>query len=183
MNYKVNKSTCEKYFIELDNGDNVTITIDETGLFQASGSLGSYSYNWYSTGKSFKEFLIRISNDYGYFLRTVCKGDYYYQDETKDRWKEIIINARRGNCEFGVELSKEKARELYNIIEDNIDFSTADSCVRDLYENYLFKKAYVEPWSIFNAIVSCSPDEIYFAKEILPIFADILKEELIGKIV
>lgn len=182
MEYTFKKSTCEKYEIKLNKYNSMTFTIDDTGLFQAHGSYGSYSFKWDCHGeKSFKHFILELAKDPHYFLSKVSKGDYFYADKTREEWKKRIIFDRRGKDFESIELTQEEARELWNII-DSIDYYSAEGCQRELYDNKIVWEKYCEPWDYFETVVGYSPSEKYFAKEVMPLFAEILKKELKNEI-
>lgn len=176
MNYT--KLVCEQYNIKLDKHSYMLFSINEQGLFQAHGSYGSFNFQWSCHGcKSFKHFILNIANNPHYLLGKIAKGDYFYADETRERWKKRILSDRRGHNIDSVELSKEEARQLWDYIE-HIDYYSAEGCQRELYDNKMIWEKYCEPWYFFEPVVSYSPSEIYFAKEVMPIFADILKKEI-----
>ncbi|WHH59135.1 hypothetical protein [Petroclostridium sp. X23] len=168
------KSTCERYDIRFGQWGWAIITIDENGgLFNAQSDYGNYSYSWPGHGrKSFKHFILELAKDSSYFLNKVADDNFYYQYETETNWKKRIIEDRKEG-----ELTKEKARVLFDITKD-VDFSTAESCVRDLYDHKEVWDIYPEPWYIFNAETGYSPIAIRFAKEVMPMFAEILREEI-----
>ena len=175
--YTCKKSTCEKYDVKFNRGDWAFITIDESiGLFQAHSSFGDYSYSWPCHGrKSFKEFILELAEDSYYFLGKVAKDDYFYDDETQECWKKKIINDRRGNGD--VDLTEEQARELWDIVEE-IEYYSAEGCQRELYNNKIVWDLYCEPWNYVELVVGYSPNARFFAKEVMPMFAKIIKKEL-----
>ena len=175
--YTCKKSTCEKYDIRFNRGDWAFITIDEsTGLFQAHSSFGDYNYSWPNHGReSFKHFILELADDPSYFLGKVSKEDYFYADETEESWKKKIIEDRRGNGD--VDLTQEQARELWDIVNE-IEFYSAEGCQRELYDNKIVWDLYCEPWYYFETIVGHSPNARFFAKEVMPMFAEIIKKEI-----
>lgn len=172
--YTCKKSTCEKYDIRFRRGEWAFITIDEsTGLFQAHSSYGDYNYSWSCHGrKSFKHFILELADDPSYFLGKVSREDYFYADLTEESWKKQIIEDRREGY-----LNQEQARELWDII-NKIEFNSAEGCQRELYDNKIVFELYCEPWYHFEVIVGHSPDAKYFAKEIMSMFAEIIKKEI-----
>lgn len=178
MEYSFKKSVCEKYEVSINKHDYMTFTIDDSGLFQAYGSYGSYNFQWSSHGrKSFKHFILDLAKDTHYFLKKVGEGNYFYQKETKEAWKKQIILDRRGKEFESIGLTKEEARTLWNIV-DGIDYNSAEGCQRQLYDNNIVWEKYCEPWYYFEPVVGYSPNERYFAKEVMPIFAEIIKKEV-----
>ncbi len=172
--YTCKKSTCEKYDIRFNRGEWAFITIDEpTGLFQAHSSFGDYNYSWPCHGReSFKHFILELAEDSYYFLGKVSKEDYFYADKTEESWKKQIIDDRREG-----DLNKEQARKLWDIVNE-IDYDSAECCQRELYDNEIVSELYCEPWYAFEAVVDYSPGAKYFAKNIMPMLAEIIKKEL-----
>lgn len=139
----------------------------------AHSSFGDYNYSWpYHGRKSFKHFILELSEDPSYFLNKVAKEDYFYADKTEEKWKKEIIEDRHaGN------LTKKIARDIWNVI-DEIDFDSAETCQREICDSDIINEFYTEPWEDFIPVVGYDPDAIYFAKKVMPMFAEIIKKEI-----
>ena len=159
----------------------MTFTIDNTGLFQAYGSYGTYGFKWkYYDEETFKNFIIELSKDPNYFLSRIAKRNYFYAEKTEEEWKKRIIFDRRGKDFESIELTQEEARELWEII-NSIDYSSADRCQSELFHHKIVWDKYSHPWDCFETVEGYSPDAKYLAEKVMPIFADILKNELASK--
>lgn len=180
--YTFKKSICEQYEIKLDKYNSMTFTIDNTGLFQAHGSYGTYAFKWkYYDEETFKNFIIELSKDPDYFLSRITKRNYFYAEKTEEEWKKRIIFDRRGKDFESIKLTQEEARELWEII-NSIDYSSADRCQSELFHHKIVWDKYSTPWDCFETVEGYSPDAKYLAEKVMPIFADILKNELASKI-
>ena len=94
MEYKVNKSVCERYDFRFDQWGWAKITIDERdGMFSAQSDYGTYAYSWPHHGrKSFKHFLIEIARDSHYFLKKVSSRTH-----SKAFWQAVQREQERVN--------------------------------------------------------------------------------------
>lgn len=179
--YTVKKSVCERYDLKFGDFGWAIITIDENGgLFNSQSDYGSYSYSWPRHGrKSFKHFLIEISRDSSYFLGKVSSDrDYFDFDRNLSMWKKEIIKQRK-NGTWTDELSKEDARYIWDFIIDIDGSMPYQNIQSEIYGNSLISKICGgEPWYVFETITDYPPSAVAFAKEVMPIFADILRKEL-----
>lgn len=67
MEFTYKKTIMERYELrEKENGEWAVIEIDEHGYFEADSNYGSYKHYWNTFDQSFKELLVRISNDASY---------------------------------------------------------------------------------------------------------------------
>lgn len=182
MGYTVSKSTCEMYEFKF-HGDYAYVLIDEsTGLFQVSSSYGTYGYSWpYHGRKTFKHFILEIVRDSHYLLGKVARADYFYEEETKEKWLKQICKDRYFS--YDVELSKEEARELYDDIKE-ADFYSADRAVDFIYSNDIIAECYgSEPWYTFEPVIGYSPNALGFAKYILPMIEEVIEKELANPLI
>lgn len=171
--YVFEKSTCEKYTLRWNHGGWAVFTIDENGLFNCQSDYGDYQYMWPRHGrKSFKHFILELARDSHYLLRKVAKDDYFYEDETLEKWKQAIITERKEN-----NITKNQARDLWDEI-NQIDLSNSYSAQQGIYESRLINEIYEEPWYVFEVVTGYEPQARYFAKEIMPMFAEILRKEI-----
>lgn len=174
--YRFEKSTCEKYTIRWDNGGWAIFTIDEKGLFNCQSDYGDYQYMWPNHGrKSFKHFILELAEDSSYLLNKVSKKDYFNYEKSLKSWEAKIIELRRGN-----DCIKEQAREAWDFLHDLDDYSSDERLIQEkIYESEEIKAICPdEPWYTFETIMEYSLDAIYFAEKIMPMFAEILKEEI-----
>ena len=174
--YTFKKSTCERYDIRFRHGDWAAITIDENGgLFNCHSSFGDYTYSWPSHGrKTFKHFLIEITRDYFYLLNKVSDKTYFNFDKTVADWKKKIIGWRKN-----YEITKEQARDAFDVIKDLEDGMSSDYTYMRLIESDGIRNLDIaDEWEVFGCIKEYPGDAMVFAMEIMPMFADILKSEL-----
>jgi hypothetical protein len=106
--------TTHRYFLDRQNGmDWNLIILDQSGsnctLF-ISGDNGKYVARFYYE-KDFREFLLGIDKDY--LLDRIAKQDIYDGDDTKDKIKRYILDAR-----YDGGLNREEARKEWDLIED-----------------------------------------------------------------
>lgn len=153
MEYSCTTADAKVYQLRsIKNGDDycswADITVrgwDGGGTIDIQSDYGSYAYGWHHTGnKNFLEFLLKL--DFHYFMGK-CKmqeGGGYTFDPTasvKDIYSEIV----RWRKENG--LSKEKARELWNLVNES-ELDSADT-IQDIYE-------YIPP-EVFSTIYYNDP--------------------------
>lgn len=182
MDYTFKKSTCERYDLRWGGCGWATIMIDENGgVFNAQSDYGDYSYSWPHHGReSFKHFILELAREGSYFLGKVSDISYFNHDETLKAWKKAIIEMRRdGEC------TREKAREAWDYLIDVADECYGNATVLELkvYESHEVGSLCSEPWYVFEVIKDYPPGAKCFAKEVLPMFAEILKKELAGDVV
>lgn len=106
-------------------------------------------------------------------MNKVANDDYFYEDETVKSWKTQVIEDRREDY-----LSKKEARDIWDAI-DEIDTTNDYSAQEGILSNRAVCDAYEEPWHAFETVKGFSPQAKYFAKEIMPMFADIIQKELL----
>ncbi len=176
--YTVKKSTCERYDIHFGNGGWAIFTIDEAGgLFNCQSNYGNYTYAWPNhRRKSFKHFILELASDASYFLNKVAKEDYFDEDKALVQWKSKIIELRKdGSC------TAEQARDAWDFLVNDVDLSLSVDYLRsEIYDNDAIRAISEEPWynQDFEINLSYSPQAIFFAEKIMPIFAKILKNEI-----
>lgn len=172
--YNFNKSTCERYDIRLqDKYGWAIITIDKNGgIFNAQSDYGDYSYRWpYHGRKSFKHFILELVRDKSYFLGKVANDKYYYSDETEKAWKEKILRARREG-----DLNQDEARELWEEVTGFDFYTSAEHIQYQCYESEIVSKYYYD--DAFDIVQGFSPQAHAFADIIMPIFGEIIKNEI-----
>lgn len=175
MEYTFEKSTCEKYTIRWGKSGWAVFTIDEKGLFSCQSDCGDYQYMWPNHGrKTFKHFIIELSRDTSYLLNKVAKEDCFNFDKALEGWKREIINIRKER-----EVTKDLAREAWEFIHSLDDYSNNPEILQhELYNSDIMHQVCQEPWYVFNTDKDYSPQALAFANEVMPIFAEILKNEL-----
>jgi hypothetical protein len=177
--YNFKKSTCERYDIRWGDFGWAIITIDENGgVFNAQSDYGNYSYSWPNHGrKSFKHFILELARDKSYFLGKVASNDYFYYDKSVKAWEKTIIDMRKSNGDY--ECTKEQAREMWDFLHSLDDYSSNAAIIqKEIYESNIIGEIFDEPWYIFDTIHGFSPDAHAFADEVMPMFAEILKQEI-----
>jgi len=175
MSYTFTKSTCEKYTIQSKEWSYAIFIIDENGgIFSCQSDYGDYQYRWTNHGrKSFKHFLIEISKDPRYLLFKVSDENHFNFDKTIDDWHKIILKWRKsGKIE-----DKIKARDAYDFISD-IDRSSADVVYNDLYNSHEMESICDCITDCFDVCMEYPHSAIAFSSEIMPVFAEILKNEI-----
>ncbi len=172
--YKLEKSTCEKYTMRFNEGwDWAIFTIDNTGMFNCQSSFGNYNYHWRAFGDNFKEFLCEV--DSYYLLNKLCDKNTFYYDEWLEQVKKSIIKDRRQYL-----FDSEEARKVWDYIVDDIGYEDNYTvlCMR-LWESRELGKAYSD--IIYSDIwpeQDYSRNQKAFVLEVYPKFVEILKEEL-----
>jgi hypothetical protein len=173
------KSTSERYDIRPKQGSGWGIfTIDENGgVFHCQSDYGDYSYMWPNHGReSFKHFLCEI--DTYYLLDKVAQRDYFNHDKYFESWKKAIIKLRKdGDC------AKEQAKDAWDFIEYYLgDCDSCDICGERLSNSKKIRAiAGDEWWYTFELGKDYSPQVMAFANELLPMFIQILKQEIEAK--
>lgn len=181
MEYTFKKSTCERYDIRWGRFGWAVIMIDEKGgVFSAQSDYGDYNYCWPKHGReSFKHFIIEISRDGSYFLRKVSKRDHVNFDESLKRWEKEILKYRKD-----ANITREQAREAWDFIHDLDDYcGNAEMIQMHLYDSSLLLGIFGEPWEFFDTVMEYPPEARMFAKEVMPMLAEILKKEISGDVV
>ncbi len=171
----VTKSTCERYDLKFEGYGWATFTIDENGgLFSCMSDYGDYSYSWPRHGrKSFKHFILELARDPYYFLGKVSMRTYFDYDKAANKWKREIIERRRAyNC------SREEAREAWNFIEELDGTMSCDYVQSQLIDSGCIRKIWPEPWDEMDFDKDYPPATVIFAEKIMPVFAEVLKQEL-----
>ncbi|MDU2064395.1 MAG: hypothetical protein E6713_06085 [Sporomusaceae bacterium] len=174
MEYTFEKSTCQCYDIRFGHGDWAIFTIEENGgLFNCHSSYGAYNYSWPKRGrKSFKHFLIEIARDAeGYLLNKVSDRNSVMFDKTIAKWKKEILDWRKQGS-----ISKEQARQAFDDIE-HIDEGSSDYLYSQMHSSSL-SNICPDAWEVFSVETDYPHDAKVFATEIMPIFAQILCNEL-----
>jgi hypothetical protein len=183
--YKVTKSTTERYSIRLKDGWTwAIINISEDGDFNVISDYGNYSYAWRSFGDNFKKFLVDICGR--------CKESpmsYLYDklhnheqsknvdiDATISNWKGHLFEKRRNR-----DITEEQARVEYDQLISFED-SIGTECSQDYlymwfsheYSGDIFDFDYIGYDIVHTYDRQCEA----FCREIAPVFAEILKEEI-----
>lgn len=174
--YRFEKSTCEKYTIRWGSYGWAVFTIGESGLFNCQSDYGNYQYMWPNHGrKSFKHFILELAKDRYYLLNKVSKESYFNFEKSLESWEKAIIQLRRdGDC------TKGEARAAWDFLHDLNDYSMSKDLVQEkIYESdEIHTICPDEPWYMFDTIMEYPPGAIYFADEVMPMFAEILKDEI-----
>lgn len=176
--YTFKKSTCERYDIRFGQCGWATITIDENGgMFNCQSDYGTYAYSWPHHGrKTFKHFLIGLAKDHSYLLGKVSKQNWHDYDKTIKQWKKAIIDCRkRRDC------SKEDAREVWDFILGLDDYSFNPTALElKIYDSDEIYKICdgADIGYMFPVEMDYSPQAYAFAKEIMPMLAEILMAEI-----
>ena len=198
--YSVTRSTTERYAIKNKGMWSwANITISEDGDLNIISDYGNYSYAWRSFGDSFKEFLIRICEK--------CDGHSrgYLYDKLHNHYEASKVDCEKSVIKYKQELFKiyrEKKNDSYYMSKDKKEYPELAERVRDCYEclvelehegtmsqdafmgvlwndsrisNEFFDGDYiVHEGCEYVGDLDCEA----FCREIAPIFAEILKEEL-----
>jgi len=178
MDYKFKKSVCERYDIKFNNGWGwAIITIDENGgIFNCQSDYGNYAYSWPNHGrKSFKHFILELARDTHYLLKKVANEDYFDYWKQKKHWKKVIAKARKDN-----ECTKEQARDAWEFLDRLDSYEHSPQIIQEkLYtSDEIGAIAGSEPWYMFDTEMDYSPSAKAFAKKIMPMFAEIIKQEI-----
>jgi hypothetical protein len=170
------KSTCERYDLRFNKGWGWAIfTIDEkSGMFNCQSDYGTYNYMWPNHGrKSFKHFILELAKDPSYFLGKVSERDFFDVDASMKQWKESISNLRKRR-----EISKEQAADMWEFINE-LDTSAPVALIQErIYNNKTINEVFEEPWYDFEVIKEYPPNARVFAHKIMPMFAEILSQEI-----
>jgi hypothetical protein len=196
--YKLTKSTMERYDIRLQGEDHwrcawATISISDDGVFNAQTDCGNFNYYWGSPGKSFKSFLMDIcSKDTNYLYRKIARSDREGQidvEKTINNMKARVIQNRQENRNRTPyvmdELSPEEARELWDAldcIENNHSEISSDAFSSLFYYELPDKersKVFSDEWWYDDILVTTEDiGAKAFCEVVAPVFAEILKSEL-----
>ncbi|TEB15156.1 hypothetical protein Psfp_02332 [Pelotomaculum sp. FP] len=172
------KSSVERYDIQPKEGFGWGIfTIDENnGLFNCLSDYGNYNYAWPNHGcPSFKHFLIEITRNWDYLVRKVAPQEpsRFNFEKTIKEWKQNVLRSRwERSC------TKEEARKAWEVLSD-LDFSdSAEMTQRTLLESNI--PDHVLSWDdiVDGPIFDINASVKAFATILMPMFAEVLKEEL-----
>jgi len=194
--YKLGKSTMERYDIRLQGGDHwrcawAIISISDDGIFNAQTDCGDFSYRWGSFGSCFKSFLIDVcSKDTSYLYHKISDRERESKVDMKQTIKNMklkIIEQRRqdGNRAFygKDDLTPTEARDLWDALEllDHSELSN-DAFVSLFYHDLPSverRKVFSDEIWYEDVIVNTSDRRAQaFCEVIAPVFAEILKKEL-----
>lgn len=194
--YKLGKSTMERYDIRLQSGYHwrcawAIISISDDGIFNAQTDCGDFSYRWGSFGSCFKSFLIDVcSKDTSYLYRKISDRERESKvdmEQTIKNMKLRIIQQRRevGNSSYygRNELTPSEARDLWDALEmlDHSELSN-DAFVSLFYHDLPSderRKVFSDEIWYEDVIVNTSDRRAQaFCEVIAPVFAEILKNEL-----
>lgn len=180
MAFSVKKSVSERYDLRWEHCGWATIIIDEKdGSFNCQSDYGNYSYSWGCHGrKSFKHYIaMDLAKDTSYFLGKVSKPTYFNYEENLKQWKKTIIEYRRDwQC------TKEEAREAWDFIIGLNEYSNSYHAIQmKIFETNALNGISEEPWYLFETILNYPPQAVMFAEKVLPMFAEVLKEEIAPK--
>ncbi len=174
---KVQKSTCERYDLRWDRFGWATFAIDEAGgIFNCQSDHGNYNHHWPHHGrKTFKHFLIELARDPQYLMEKVSEKTYFNFDANLGEWKRTVLQMRKDK-----ELTKEQAKDVWDFLRDELgDYSRSPEIIqKEIYEHWPFNAIINEPWYCFEVNLDYPPEAHIFAKEVMPMFADVLKKEL-----
>lgn len=187
MEYKVSKSTMERYDIRIkDSFAWAVITISEDGFFNVQSDYGSYNYAWGSFGDCFKSFLIDLGKNCAEYPM-----DYLYDKihrrssdvDTKlslEEMKISLLEKRQQN-----DIDEDQAREAWDDIiniEESCDKHSQDAFYNEIHNSSALEEVF-NPDQLWYYAVECiyfHPDYSCkaFCEKIMPIFAEILSKEL-----
>lgn len=176
---KCNKSTCEKYTIRWNNYEWAIFTIDENGLFNCQSSYGNYQYRWPNHGrKSFKHFILDLAKDPLYLLNKVSKKTRCCYEESLKLWKQEIIQMRRDK-----DCTKKQARMAWNFFLGLDEYSNSEILIqKEIFDspeiNDIYPNDSLGALETFEAIMDYPRDAWFFAKKIMPMFAEVIKKEI-----
>lgn len=166
----VTKGTSERYLLRFEPNGWANIVIDDRGFFDCQSDWGDYCHVWAHHGRSsFKAFLMEL--DASYFLLKTSKRDTFYYEESVKEHKQAVLRARKdGN------IMKGEAREFYDL---HFEYSqSADLFAKEIVDNHqLFEKIYGD-YDWLPVKKDYSPQALHFAKEVLPLFQEVLRKEL-----
>jgi hypothetical protein len=172
--YKLEKSTCEKYTIRFNDGwDWAIFTIDNTGIFNCQSSFGNFNYHWTAFGNDFKKFLCGL--DSGYLFTKLCDRISFDYDEWLEKVRGVIIKDRHS-----YHLDEDEARQVWNYIIDDIGYEDNYTvlCMR-LWESRTIGKIYSDiAYSDLWPEQDYSRNQKVFVLEVYPKFVEILENEL-----
>lgn len=109
MEFTYKKTTMEIYELKgKENAEWAVIKIDNSGHFEADSNYGTFKHSWNTFGQSFKELLVRISND----------ANYLYTELYNPKFKNNTDYQCAGFCEyimliFGDLLQAELSKNTY----------------------------------------------------------------------
>ncbi|WP_342489155.1 hypothetical protein MKX67_08855 [Cytobacillus sp. FSL W7-1323] len=200
MDYSLEKSTMERYDIQIKNEDGwrcawAIISISNDGVFNAQTDCGNFSYSWGSFGECFKSFLIDVcSKDSSYLYDKISSSERQGKidvEKTIDNMKKRVIENRK---EAGLRwlgsgnLTADEARELWDsldFVQDNHDDITAEAFSSIFHYELPDKergKVFSDEWWYDDILVTTDDQQATaFCEVVAPIFAEILKEELKAK--
>lgn len=180
--WTVSKKQVEQYQINGPYGVWALITLDERGIFQATGDLGNYSYDgWAHHGcPSFKHFLVSIGRPGSdYFIMKVTGGAKVFDSEaTEVKIRKRILKKRREK-----NIDKETARWCWDEFADvslpddvNETMHAVTDCCPTLFKE-VFDEDYMDLSSTYVEIYP--PRAVRFFEEIYcGQFVPALKAEL-----
>lgn len=199
--YKLEKTVSECYRISIPGSFAwATITINEVGDLNILSDYGSFSYAWRSFGKSFKEFLVRICDK--------CEKEPrgYLYSKLHDRHRASMVECEETVKQFKIDLFnsyREKKRDFWYMEKDKkAIYPRLENKVRDAYDSLcsiesegtmsleafssaiwhdsnLSDELFGEEYFVYANIVQTGDTHCAaFCKEIAPVFAKILREEL-----
>ncbi|MGN4448207.1 hypothetical protein ACTFOB_25480 [Bacillus cereus group sp. MYBK79-1] len=192
MSYTVKKSVTERYDIKVPNTGNwAVINISDDGFFNVQADGGDFSYRWGAFGDCFKTFLIGLGRDceayaQGYLYSKISRDsltDAVNISKTIDPYIKTILFKR-----YNRDIDEDLARDAFDAL-NSID----DKCSQDHFYHTVMCNSYLmEVFDSEEFIYGlCDTDfgqgGIYFhddygcerfCREIMPIFAEVLKEEV-----
>lgn len=107
-----------RYYLPSINGEGwAEIVLGSNGFFAAVSDFGDYAFAWRHHGyKDFREFIVRISDDWGYAASKISRADAYQSNETLRAVKDDILRLRRGRS-----ISKYQARDAWDEIDSDFE--------------------------------------------------------------
>jgi hypothetical protein len=143
------------------------VFIDEIGCVSIQSDYGDYAYRWSSFGDDIRTFLMQCNESYLIDKFTLGEPRISKGEKSIQRIKESILDERRQG-----DLSKEKARDLYDAVPEYLDdgFRLTDIADGDLvdwivsgdYEMLVCEKEYGQVKAFFEG---CWPDILKQMKE------------------
>jgi hypothetical protein len=204
--FKVAKSMSEVYNLQIDSYkcEWATITISDSGDFNAITDCGNFNYSWRGYGSgTFKEFLIRIfskagGRSYVYEKLSDSSRDYVDCEKTvKPMRKEFLKTYRelyrdkRNNARYIKTYETERAfrelqdnaRETWDVLQEMEDEGTVS---QDRFLSTLWHDGRVHDEFFDGDYIACCIDlkmtgdmqTIAFCEVVAPVFVQVLKQEI-----
>lgn len=107
-----------RYVLPSDRGEGwAEIVLGSSGFFAVVSDFGDYAFAWRHHGhKDFREFIVRISDDWGYVASKLSCADEYQNRETLRAVRAEIVRLRRDRS-----ISKYQALDAWNELGASFD--------------------------------------------------------------